>query len=80
MKQFFETILCWMNKHKIILLIILVGIGLFYWFQLRPTQIREHCFDLATKAITKSKSDTLNSTEDYDFLYKLCLQRNGVEK
>ncbi len=78
MKQFFKTVLIWVNKYKVILLLIMMALGLFYWLQLRPAQIREHCFDSTIKSIRES--DGLNYADHYDLLYKLCLQRNGLER
>ncbi len=60
-----------LEKNKIILVIILVGIGLFYWFQWRPAEIRKSCAE-EYKAI---------SIQNYywDF-YEQCLKQHGLEK
>jgi hypothetical protein len=82
------------NWFKIILLIIIVAIinGAFYWFQWRPTRIRTNCLD-------KSRSDalydiqasaeypnmtTLQTAKEEELLmhqiYQNCLKENGLEK
>lgn len=46
------------KEYKIIIIIVLVLIlGTFYWFQIRPTQIRKECMILAQKGI--------NAIEEY---------------
>ena len=39
------------NTNKIILAMIILAVivigGMFYWFQLRPTQIKKECYKLA---------------------------------
>ncbi len=54
-------------KLKIISILIVVAIlgGVFYWFQWRPSQIREEC----------SKGDGI-----IEVLYKQCLREHGLEK
>jgi len=38
-----HTISRWLQKHYLVVLVILVLGVAFYWFQLRPAQIRNHC-------------------------------------
>jgi hypothetical protein len=79
------------KQFKIIIILVLVVIGTsFYWFQLRPAQIRKSCWD----KIEKIKSGELKSekyvsqefqialgnqkaTEDY---YGNCLKGKGLDK
>ena len=83
MKQIFNKIINWISKHKIILLVVLVVAGLFYWYSLRPSFIKKDCYNVATeKAKGKRKeagaTDGKFSKDDYDAYYKFCLQKNGL--
>lgn len=83
MKKIFDKIISWANKYKKILLIILVALGLFYWYSLRPSIIKRSCYNTASgEAIEKGKRDGLSNgkftKDDYDTYYKWCLQKNGL--
>ena len=80
MKNWFKE-----NWFKIGLLAILVIsiAGVFYWFELRPTQIREHCSSEA--CLIKEKGGFICLVETLSILqkeqlYKNCLRENGLEK
>jgi len=70
-------------KFKIILIVIILAIlgGAFYWFEWRPAQIRKMCYtekqyyreDL--KGITDEKANELTEQR-----YQDCLRKFGVEK
>jgi uncharacterized protein HemX len=49
MKEKIKKILTVINSWKVILLIILIGIGLFYWYQIRPSIIYSKCHMEATE-------------------------------
>ncbi|OGZ91226.1 MAG: hypothetical protein A2599_00930 [Candidatus Staskawiczbacteria bacterium RIFOXYD1_FULL_39_28] len=56
----------------VMLAIILVTVGVtFYWFQIRPSQIRKEC---------ASKSKTLTGNIILEKSYSDCLKSNGLEK
>lgn len=63
----------------IILLAFLIG-GAFYWFQLRPAQIREFCAKEVQKTTTKSLSEFVGKQITFDENYKKCLKEHGLEK
>lgn len=84
---------------KIILpisIIILIILGfVFYWFQIRLSNIYSRCEDEAISrakslAVTKSEIDNLIYAEaaergmfvksDYEYAYKQCLRKNGIDK
>lgn len=72
-----------MKKIKTILILIIIAIlGLsFYWFEWRPTQIRQRCFAEAEfdKRATLEFNDAVRQ-EFIDTYYKNCLKRFGLEK
>ena len=61
-------------KFKIILILILVAIlgGTFYWFQWRPTQIRKECSIYPD--FTKTSGLITGNA------YEKCLREHGLEK
>ena len=80
MKQVFNKIVDYVSKYKIVLLIILIGIALFYWYSLRPSIIKKDCYNEAReKAIEKrGVADGKFIKDDYDTYYKWCLQKKGL--
>ena len=69
------------EKHKYIILIILVLATTFYWYELRPVQIRKEC---AIKSCLSSNSNGFScygkSTSFKEQQYSSCLRENGLEK
>ena len=72
-KLFKEKILPTLNSNKIIILLIIVIAGSFYWFQIRPERIRSNCFNITVEILKDSKVD------NYDFLFRACLNKNGIK-
>jgi len=71
-----------MKKNLIIILVVLAGVGtIFYWFSLRPSNIRKECLAEAefNSAVINEINDSTrqNLIDDY---YKNCLRRQGIEK
>ncbi len=52
----------------IIILILVVSAGVFYWYSYRPEQIRKDCY----RAVLQ--------TSDFDLNYVSCLRSKGFEK
>lgn len=79
-------------KQKLILSVLLIVIGLFFWFQIRPAQIYSKCNRQAQEdAIEIAKNRAEDSdyykemaekgfyiTRDYDSAYTKCLRRKGI--
>lgn len=74
------------EKYKYIILIVLVLVASFYWFQLRPIQIRKQCAIEACLVgggiiegrnffYCLNRSASINERD-----YKNCLRKNGLEK
>ena len=61
----------------IILIVLIIAGGLFYWFQWRPAEARKEC---NKQAIEKAKVATENQQTYYDVTYQTCLRKRGLEK
>jgi uncharacterized membrane protein len=61
------------KKPLAVLLAIIVGTSLFYWFQLRPSNIKKECH----KFIIDKVKD-IPSIEQANFAYTMCLHKNGL--
>lgn len=59
------------DKKLLILLIIITGAFLFYWFQIRPAEVRKACYK---KAIPEN-----NNTAVQDHTYRSCLVEHGLK-
>ena len=66
-----------LEKYKYLILIVLVLATAFYWYEWRPTQIRKEC---NLQAIEEAKEASSYKTEMYEWSYKLCLRKEGLEK
>jgi hypothetical protein len=62
------------NIPFLLLLLILLGSS-FYWFQIRPANIRSYCNWSVRWGPDKPNYLT---REVYDFLYKSCLRSKGI--
>lgn len=65
------------TSGTILLFVLLLGIitGLFYWYEVRPSQARTECDE-----ITRDKANSTNSpTKVYDTFYEACLHSKGLE-
>lgn len=49
-----------LKYNKWFLLVILVIVGLFYWFQIRPAIIRKICYQKQLQVIQKRHDDNVN--------------------
>ena len=60
-------------KMSVILMFVLLGAYLFYWFQLRPIKIRKNC----EKA--SQKYDSYFEKRHRNNFYRVCLVQNGLK-
>ncbi len=70
-------------KSKIILVVIILAVlgGAFYWFQWRPTQIRKECSKYNSEEIIKARIDKSSFLSPSMFqTYEDCLREHGLEK
>lgn len=59
------------KEYKGIIIIVLILIlGAFYWFQLRPNQIRKECMKMAQQGITSNSKETEESFQVGSFVDK----------
>lgn len=71
----------WFNIGILIILVLAIG-GAFYWFQLKPSQIRKICQEKIEKQDREllesaTKNKILNGEGD---IYDVCLRKYGLEK
>ena len=52
--------------------LIIIGTGLFYWYEYRPAKVRETCSSFAEK---ESEKDVFL----YEIVYRHCLRKHGIE-
>ena len=59
---------------------ILIIIGAFYWYEVRPSIIKKNCYvEAKENAIAKRNLfDNKFNKEDYDTYYKWCLESKGL--
>jgi hypothetical protein len=62
----------WFKLSLLLIIIVMVG-GWFYWFQLRPSQMRKKCFE-AVSSLKDLSFSQANTAID------ICLKRYGLEK
>lgn len=66
-----------MNNKVFLWLILVMFLALaflFYWFELRPSQIRSECDQIAW-----NKAKESNTTKAYDWKYTQCLHNKGLK-
>jgi len=71
------------NWFKIILIVIIfiIILGSFYWYELRPTKIRENCLAEAEfNPAIQVYIDDHSRTEFINDYYNTCIKRFGLEK
>ncbi|MFA6422814.1 MAG: hypothetical protein WCV92_05465 [Candidatus Buchananbacteria bacterium] len=73
-----------MNKKTIVVvltLLLLILVGIFYWFEWRPSQIRKNCYASAIKNPFKNPNATESERRsELNFIYQNCLKIKGLEK
>ena len=76
-----ENILGFFGKYKWILLVIVVIVWSFYWFELRLANARIECTKTASEHTSKVVGSTglmSEYTNTYNLLYKVCLSKKGL--
>lgn len=66
-----------MKKVLVISFCLLLLAGWFYWFQLRPTSIKQNCYKHVSTVCSNNPNIDC-SFEVRENAYKLCLQKNGL--
>jgi len=85
----------WLSQGGIFLIIIVIGVGSFYWYQIRPSKIYSQCTveaenrasDLLKTKVkvgateySKIAEEGMFLKNDYDYAYKECLRKYGIYK
>ncbi|MDO8551259.1 MAG: hypothetical protein Q7S03_01070 [bacterium] len=65
------------NSFAIFIAVVIIVVGLFYWFYWRPFQIRKECYEYAHT--TPNLGDTNEWKLATNYYYEACLKRNGLE-
>ena len=75
-----------LNNWKVIIVILLIAGGLFYWYEWRPSRVYIECQHKAKKWFKNYSEDKLESkfTSDkeraYNFIYENCLRQKGIDE
>jgi predicted negative regulator of RcsB-dependent stress response len=80
MKKFIKD--NWFRLSLLVIVIIALG-GWFYWFEFRPSQIREKCNSESFLYNSSNNYDPVNSPawlDKQEKLYKDCLRFKGLDK
>lgn len=75
-----------MGQEKIkyigVLFVIVLLIGLFYWYEVKPNSIKNECSEVAENKVSKTKfygfGEEAEKARDYEAYYKQCLHKNGL--
>lgn len=82
------------SKNKLLLIILAVLALIFYWYEVRPSQIRQSCDISATESaqsLLKTKAELSSAykelvekdlylKDDYASIYSKCLSSKGLKK
>jgi hypothetical protein len=63
------------ERWYIILLILSLVCGGFYWYEYRPSQIKKEC---SSSILEKIKNNANMTADKAEFSYKLCLAAKGL--
>ncbi len=67
------------KKYWWVIIIILIVGGAFYWYEWRPSRIVKECEKYTEDQIKDTKTGE-KTAEVYNFIYKICIRQNGLEK
>jgi len=71
----------WLKLLMVIVFLGIVGAGLFYWYEIRPSQIKQECFVVVNEKLGKidEKYSVLDWQRLYDLSYGKCLNSHGLQ-
>ena len=72
-----KNILIKINNHKLIIIVIFIIAGAFYWYELRPLKIYKKCTQREIDFMTDTEGPDLNVL---NLVYSLCLGQNGIKR
>ena len=65
-----------MKKSIVILVVFLISVFLFYWYEFRPNEIRKDCLD---RVNSEKEEKGILLIEEANNFYRVCLTRNGMK-
>lgn len=73
------------NKILIAILGIILAVFLFYWFQIRPAKIRNHCTNFAVNKVAQKEFEAkgifaVQKQEVFDYHYNACIKAQGISR
>ncbi len=83
-----------LNSYKWFILVMLLALGLFYWYGWRPSEIRKECSQRAVISAQRSFKQKAQegfvskeeaekgyiAPQDFEFSYQECLREHGLAK
>lgn len=69
-----------MKGYKLLMILLVIFAGIcFYWFQVRPSQIRKNCYKEAVdqRMYDRSKEAVVEILDDIH--YRNCLKKSGLK-
>lgn len=83
MKNLLEFLHKITNTQKLTVVSFLILFSLFYWFQIRPSQIKKNCYTSALNASASQMKYVIQKSYQmqqklYDDDYRSCLQAAGL--
>lgn len=71
-------------KYIALLLVVLLIVGWFYWFQFRPSEIRKECSAYAKEKLNRAfDENSVKSANEadtlYDLYFKYCTDEKGLK-
>lgn len=68
------------SHNRIFIIILLMGTALFYWFQIRPSGIRQKCYN----SILEKRDERINTNDRLtnsgaNNYYRRCFAENGLK-
>ena len=69
----------WLKENwfrvSILVIVIIILVPVFYWYEWKPKQIREECNRKALEIVIKASN---TEPESYELAYKSCLRSKGL--
>jgi len=64
------------TNQTISIAVLVVAVGMFYWFAVRPSQLRKECGEWAVQSAIGG--ETGQTKKLIDSLYDICLKQKGL--
>ncbi len=67
-----------LGRNKYIILILVIILGAFYWYEIKPSQIEAECSGFAFSAL-EIGLETNDAKGLFDIMYDTCMRNGGVD-